>query len=328
MSDAGLSSLPEATDSKPLLTVVQSAGGQLAAARIQAGLSVQQVAEQLKLSPRQIAALEGNQFDLLPKMVIVRGFVRSYAKLLKLDADPVLASLPQESGVPSLEADFRPTLATPFMESRTPFLGRQDTHSRKYLIGAALFAVLALLFLIGQKVEQSEYIRKLMAPSGAAKVAVISPEAGSASMPETSVQQLPPPVAVVASPAPSQVAATEMRAADMTPTAPHGAIGVASDATAAATSVAQASPALIAPESVNNSLRLKFRQDSWIQIKRDNGGIVTSHLARAGTEEVFDVKESLQIRIGNAAGVDAWLRGAALEIPVSKESNVANLSVK
>ncbi len=73
---------------------------------------------------------------------------------------------------------------------------------------------------------------------------------------------------------------------------------------------------------------LKFKQDSWIQVKTESGLVLSSHLARAGTQESFSVKQALQVKIGNAAGVDASLRGAALPISPEKGSNVANLSVK
>jgi cytoskeleton protein RodZ len=52
------------------------------------------VAGRLKFAPRQITALEEGNFAQLPEMAFVRGFVRSYAKLLQLDAEPLLDALP------------------------------------------------------------------------------------------------------------------------------------------------------------------------------------------------------------------------------------------
>ena len=51
-------------------------------------------------------------------------------------------------------------------------------------------------------------------------------------------------------------------------------------------------------------------------------------MAKAGTEEFFDVKDALQLRLGNAHGVDAWVRGAVLDIVPPKDTNVINLTVK
>ena len=76
----------------------------LAAARGRAGLSLDAVAQQLKLGVRQVQALEDDNFAALPGRTFVRGFVRNYARLLKLDADAVLAALPGSSAAPALEA--------------------------------------------------------------------------------------------------------------------------------------------------------------------------------------------------------------------------------
>lgn len=65
-----------------------SVGAQLAHARETQNLSVADVANRLKLTPKQIIALENDQFDSLGP-VFSRGFVRNYARLLQLDA-PVL----------------------------------------------------------------------------------------------------------------------------------------------------------------------------------------------------------------------------------------------
>jgi len=51
-------------------------------------------------------------------------------------------------------------------------------------------------------------------------------------------------------------------------------------------------------------------------------------MAKAGTQEVFSLKQPLQLRIGNASGVEAWVRGAPIEMVPPKGTNVLNLSVK
>ena len=74
-----------------------TAGAMLAAARARAGLSIDAVAQQLKLGVRQVQAIEEDNFAALPGRTFVRGFVRNYARLLKLDGDAVLAALPGSS---------------------------------------------------------------------------------------------------------------------------------------------------------------------------------------------------------------------------------------
>ncbi|RTL03416.1 MAG: helix-turn-helix domain-containing protein, partial [Neisseriaceae bacterium] len=70
-----------------------SPGQMLRAAREAKGWKVEQVASQLKLSRRQIEALEADAFADLPGLTFVRGFVRNYARVLEIDTDPILALL-------------------------------------------------------------------------------------------------------------------------------------------------------------------------------------------------------------------------------------------
>ncbi|MFZ6745192.1 helix-turn-helix domain-containing protein [Undibacterium sp. JH2W] len=68
-----------------------SPGAKLAAGRNALGWTVEQVAARLRLAPRQIIALEKDDYPALPEAAIVKGFTRAYAKLVKLDPEPILA---------------------------------------------------------------------------------------------------------------------------------------------------------------------------------------------------------------------------------------------
>ncbi|MBC3870234.1 helix-turn-helix domain-containing protein [Undibacterium oligocarboniphilum] len=337
MSDAGLKQSSDAVSdesgNKPVLSVVQTAGAQLAAARVQAGMSVEQVAEHLKLSVRQIAALENNEFERLPKLVIVRGFVRSYAKLLKLDPSSVIASLPAENNVQALDDGLRPTLATPFQESRTSFLGRSENNNRKYLIASACLALAAVLFVVIQRIEQAGYLKYLTQTSQTQTQTVTADSANDVRNPvldaATTSSSLPV-VEKVASALPlSQVQSALPTTPQVEPVIPESAVisktsPEISSGTDNNTSVLQTSVS-----GAGNQLKLVFHQDSWVQVKKESGVVLTSHLAKAGTEEFFDLKDGpLQARLGNARGVSAWVRGNSMEIVLPKDSNVVNLSVK
>ena len=70
-------------------------GAALAAARNAKNLSVQAVSDSLRLSLKQISALESDDFSALPQPMATRGFIRNYARLLELDAEPLLDSYRQ-----------------------------------------------------------------------------------------------------------------------------------------------------------------------------------------------------------------------------------------
>ncbi|MFZ6749742.1 helix-turn-helix domain-containing protein [Undibacterium sp. Ren11W] len=76
---------------------ISSPGLRLMEARKALGWTVEAVAAQLYLATRQIRAMEMDDYAALPGLATTRGFVRSYAKLLKLDAAPLLALIPAES---------------------------------------------------------------------------------------------------------------------------------------------------------------------------------------------------------------------------------------
>jgi cytoskeleton protein RodZ len=73
-------------------------GELLKSERINKNLSVQQVALSLKLTLKIINAIEDGNLDNLPAKTFVRGFVKSYAQLLKLDSDVVLRQFQEEMG--------------------------------------------------------------------------------------------------------------------------------------------------------------------------------------------------------------------------------------
>ncbi|MFN0094888.1 MAG: helix-turn-helix domain-containing protein [Dehalococcoidia bacterium] len=68
-------------------------GGVLREARSKRGLSIDQVAQETRISSRFIHALEAEHFDALPAPVYVRGFLRSYANYLRVDPAPLLSEL-------------------------------------------------------------------------------------------------------------------------------------------------------------------------------------------------------------------------------------------
>jgi cytoskeleton protein RodZ len=65
-------------------------GAMLRRARQDAGLDIAQVSQSLKVPMRIVAALEAGQWDQLGAPVFVRGQLRSYARLLKVDVTPYL----------------------------------------------------------------------------------------------------------------------------------------------------------------------------------------------------------------------------------------------
>jgi cytoskeletal protein RodZ len=69
---------------------------QLRQAREARNLTVQQVVEITKIRTDHLVALEQGNFDVFSAPVYIRGFVRTYSALLKLDVPQVMAALDAE----------------------------------------------------------------------------------------------------------------------------------------------------------------------------------------------------------------------------------------
>ena len=75
-----------------------SVGDQLRTAREQHGKSLEDIGGELKIRADHVIALEEGDFDKFDAPVFVRGFVRSYCRILKIDSAPVVVQLNQELG--------------------------------------------------------------------------------------------------------------------------------------------------------------------------------------------------------------------------------------
>ena len=69
---------------------------QLRAAREAQQLSIEEVADLTKLRTDHVRALESGNYSVFSAPVYVRGFTRTYAKLLKLDSNKILETLTAE----------------------------------------------------------------------------------------------------------------------------------------------------------------------------------------------------------------------------------------
>ena len=71
---------------------------QLRVAREAQKLTVQQIADATKIRTDHISALEQGNFSVFSAPIYIRGSVKNYAKLLKLDLPPLMAALDIELG--------------------------------------------------------------------------------------------------------------------------------------------------------------------------------------------------------------------------------------
>ena len=145
-----------------LLEAGTDVGRELAQARQAHGLSVADVAQQLKFAARQIEALEQGRYAELPAGTFARGMVRTYARLLKLDPEPLVERIAARVAVPDN--------AAAVAAARRP-IPITDSARRTNLLYAALslaiLAVIAVVALEWQR-ERSNAARLTFVPAAQA----------------------------------------------------------------------------------------------------------------------------------------------------------------
>ncbi len=67
-----------------------SLGALLKKEREKKGLSHTQISQQIRVRPRFLEAIENEEWDLLPSSALVKGFIRSYARVLALDEERIV----------------------------------------------------------------------------------------------------------------------------------------------------------------------------------------------------------------------------------------------
>lgn len=113
-------------------------GRSLRKAREEKGLSLVEVAQALKFSVRQIEALESDDYRTLQGATFVRGFIRAYARLLRIAPEPLLlclnATAPQTEVEISIPANMGEATPRPFMER----------HQKAMIVALAMMTALAI----------------------------------------------------------------------------------------------------------------------------------------------------------------------------------------
>lgn len=277
------------------------------------GLSVAEVANSLKLNVRQVDALESGRFEQLPGAAFTRGFLRNYARLLKLDPAPLLASV--QSAVAADAVELSPVSNA---QGDMPKVGR-GRFRRSVLPG-----MLAALALFGLVVAGWYYDnqRKQTGDALIAEAQAPEPVAAPAAEPVT----VPPGGAT-----PTQDAAPAGAAVPPSVESPmtHAvAPALVPPPIAPATSGAPEESAIKPSVDGKDKLVFEFSQDAWVEVKEKGGKVVFSKLGKAGSQEVVEVVPPFSLVVGNARSVKLERNGKTVDFGLGSKATVARLKLE
>ena len=287
--------MSEAASIEPPASAVQS-GLLLAQARQSCNLTIADVAHHLKLSPAQVEALEAGRFERLPGAVFARGFIRNYARLVKLDPEPLVAQIerppvPEVTDVAAVPADI-------------PFPSGSRVRWHKYAIGALLVVAVLVAF---------EFYAG-------------SPETA----PNTAVKQQPAEPQTV--PDGVTTAAASRSGSEPGSSEPSVKMPAATSSLQAGASIIPAVTAGSAAEAERKAgeheLRLEFDRESWVEIRDRNGRKILSQLNRAGTTQSVSGLPPLTLVVGNAGGVRLTHNDRPVNLAPHTNVDVARLTLR
>jgi cytoskeleton protein RodZ len=292
---------------------VAASGVALKQAREARGISLNEAARMLKLAPRQIEAIEAEEFDKLPGLAWVRGFVRNYARFLELDPAPFLERIE----TPIKVADMR--LAPESNAQGTVPSSPDGYRSHSPMPAILLVVVVVVVGLLAWHFDIASLLaRKVAEPQHAAPTATASEPAFPPHTDETAVvtAQVEEPGAEASAP----VAAPAVQAS-----AP------AVQASAPRAAASQPAAAALKPAAIGSgdgTLVFDFAQDAWVEVRDASNKIIYSRLNKAGEKQEVRGTPPFALVVGNSPNVRLSFNGQSVDLAAHTKVSVARLSLK
>ena len=326
-------------------------GERLQAARIQQGLSLDDVAHRMHLSLDILKAIEDNKFEVITAPIFVKGYLRAYARIVSLNEDEMILQY----------RDFYSEEDPPISSTSNilPELSAGDARIKwtTYLVILVIAVLLAAwwwnreqsseapISLDSQSTEQratadTEVISneiEAVSEELAATSVVTETAPAQADATEPAVVE---PVALPESPAPEPMATesiaveTEPRVseAESVETAPES-VETAPESVETApesietTAAARTGPLLLAPTG-SDKLQLVITADTWTDVKDANSYQLVYDLLRAGDSVEMTGEAPFSVFLGNGHGVEIRINGEPVDVSRRiRDDNTARLKV-
>lgn len=270
--------------------VKRGSGSLLATVRKQQDKTVEEIADQLNLSVTQIRTIELDQSEGLPEPTYVRGYIRSYARLLNLNPDEILEHYLNPNWQKGARLDDMPRdIGSADESSHSGFFS-----PTKIIIILILIAAISYLFISGK-------FDGLMSSRSTSAPATVNPSESINSTVET-----------------INAAIVRTQSADVSESSVNEQVNSSVDGVND-----EQAPA----ETAENTLSLNFSDTSWVDIRDGNGERLAYKSYAQG--EILNVSSAtpMSVFIGNAKAVSADLNGQAYDISQFREGVFARFTI-
>lgn len=269
-------------------TALAGPGARLRAKRESMGLSVEQVADKLRLDVRYIQALEQDNHADIAAPVFVRGYLRSYAALLQLPADAIVECYAAD------DADTAALFEGPAQPKPKQRISAPELRWLIWVAGAALIIAVAVIF--GWRI-QSLFSAERTTQSALTATTRTAAETEAQSAQGTNASGLPT----------------------------QAASGATDSITEGAN---PASPEPQPSSGTTNKVVLRLSADSWVVISDGSGKELVYELMRGGSTRVLEgVQPPLQVVLGNSPVVTVEYNGTLFDQSRFSSNGVARFAL-
>ncbi len=263
-------------------------GSLLAAARKEQNRTVEEIADELNLSVTQIRTIELDQSEGLPEPTYVRGYIRSYARLLGLNVDEVLEHYLNPNWQKGTRLDDMPRDIGSANETKKSGFFTPS----KIVALVVILSVLAFLWFTGKLdgLFGNQASNRVASVTASSTAGVSSSNSVSPQIAENTISS-EEELNVIDAPSNDQQATAETT------------------------------------EQVQYSLSLSFSDTSWVDIRDQEGNRLAYKSYAEGEDFTVTSATAMKVFIGNAKAVSAQFNGQPYDISQYREGVFARFEV-
>jgi cytoskeleton protein RodZ len=321
-----------------------TAAQMLSQAREAMGLSQDQVAQELYLTPNYIRLIDSDEIDKIQKQAFVRGYLRSYAKMVRLNGDEVVARYEVGRGsIPQNQVQIRGV--TQESLSSTNFTGPVFQTGILGLVG--LVIIIALVWFLSGSDEEEPIVVGSTASSSTGNTRSVTPAAvdpynrGSGNSADESAegdqlnfndQQTSAEIQDSVSTLP--LTTTDVQSirdntpAELVAIAARNEPKVADPISGKRISIERLEGVVKVTAGGEDELRFLFSDECWVEIEDGQGDSIYGDLNRAGDELVVSGIAPFEVLFGKAPAVTLEYNGEPIDLaPHTTSVDTAKLKV-
>lgn len=294
-------------------------GEMLKQARVAAKLSEQDVARELRMTVTKVRFLEADDYENLHSDTFVRGYLRTYARLLGLDPLIVLSAYSETRRASGWDES----------EDENPIQVNLREPGRPLW----RFAILIIVLLVGLWALSVWFLGNKQDTS--AETALIDPMLEMAPQEPASLQpQQPATEQPGGESEPSDNASPDLESGSTTESATEESLTTQATETpvvgpgveALASTDTRVQTSYTDPE-VLDQLRLEFDDECWVEVVDARGDVLQADLLQAGRVLTLSGEAPFDVKIGNAEAVSITLNGEPFAFSVPDNRRTVTLTV-